>query len=183
MEKPWEDDPTKDRNAAIMGSAFVEHALRQAITTHLAKDSIDPTHKYLFEADDAPFREFSTRIRLARALGIIHKSDYDQIEAIRHIRNAFAHTISKITFSTPEIAAYFADFQIDWESDPIQPWTIIMSPYAGGLLGSLPPSHASRFLFVYIVFRYYWYLIIYPGRSSEEEPIASALSLARSILK
>jgi hypothetical protein len=185
MDDPEKEDPAKDRNAAITGAAFMEHALRKAISTHLITDPIDPQHDYLFESDDAPFKNFSARIKLARALGIINKTDYDQIEIIRNIRNVFAHTINTVTFSTPQIAAYFDDFAIDLGSDPTKYWSALIAPYSSRLAGAVLQNAASRFRFVCVIFKYYRRLSIYvPHLPSIDEAIKSDLSrLASLILK
>ena len=38
----------------------------------------DPEFNYLFDSDDAPYRDFAGRIRLARALGIMSVEEYGQ---------------------------------------------------------------------------------------------------------
>ena len=103
---PWTEDASKDRTAAIMGATFLEYALRNSISRKLAPDEDDKDYNYLFDTDDAPFREFASRIRLARAMGIINRHQFNQLEIIRWIRNAFAHTMDRISFLTPEINVY-----------------------------------------------------------------------------
>jgi hypothetical protein len=163
----WREDPAKDRTAAIMGATFLEHALRQAIEHHLKTDPDDPKHGYLFDSDEAPYKELASRLRLARALGVITKNDFDQMELIRLIRNAFAHSIDRITFSTLEIAAYFDDFDIDYSSEPVSQWLSIMSP-TYNTLGAIPSHHACRMTFVYIIFKFYWKLITGPHKNYKE---------------
>lgn len=153
----WEENPAKDRTAAIMGATFLEHALRQSISRCFAADEYDPDYNYLFELEDAPYREFAGRVRLARALGIVDKSEYDQIEAIRHIRNAFAHTMEDVSFSAPEIAAYFGDLTVLHGDGSITQWLDVMAP-KHTILGSMPSVRASRAAFVYAIFHFFWKL-------------------------
>jgi len=101
-ELAWQPDPHRDRTAAIMGVTFLEY---------------DPEFNYLFAGDEAPYRELAGRIRLARALGINSKDYYYQLEAIRLIRNAFAHTMAEISFQTEEISAYCDDLNLLEESE------------------------------------------------------------------
>lgn len=49
---------------------------------------------------DAPLASFSARIRMAYALGIISKEMRADLDAIRDIRNVFAHAQKHITFDT-----------------------------------------------------------------------------------
>jgi hypothetical protein len=115
---PHVKNPALDRTAAITGATFLEYALREAICCRFAPDPLDQTFSYIFEQDDAPYREFAGRKRLARALGIISKVEYDKLEAIRHIRNAFAHTMAPISFDTPEIVALCDDLAIAGSDAP-----------------------------------------------------------------
>jgi hypothetical protein len=98
---PYVKHPSHDRSAAIVGATIIEYALKKAICLHLKPDPNDPNFNYLFDSDEAPYREFAGRLRLAKALGILSQNDFDKLEAIRHIRNAFAHTLSPIDFDTP----------------------------------------------------------------------------------
>jgi Mannitol repressor len=167
-DKAWEDDPSKDRTAAIMGGTFIEHALRLAISCHLANDKDDPDHNYLFDADDAPYREFSSRARLARALGIISKQEFDEIEIIRLIRNTFAHSIADITFSAPAILAFFEDFDLVSAKAVLDGWIKLMSPKRT-LLGSVVQiGDGRRITWVFVVFKHYWKLLTHSPKAFPE---------------
>jgi hypothetical protein len=102
---PWGDTPPHyDRMAAIVGPTFLEYALKKAIKKHLKPDSVDPDYNYLFSQDDAPYRDFAALNRLARALAVVSIEDYEQLEIIRHIRNAFAHGMdTTLTFDSADI--------------------------------------------------------------------------------
>lgn len=89
MAGPFGESPQYDRMAAILGAAFIEYSLRKAIKHHLKPDASDPDCSYLFVQDDAPYRDFASLNRLARALGIIRLKDYERLETIRHLRNVF----------------------------------------------------------------------------------------------
>lgn len=94
-----------DRGVAIVGAAILEDALRSAITEHLArrKDNTDSDNR-LFEGAEAPLGSLAQRTRMAFSLGIIDKKISDDIDDIRSIRIAFAHSPRRhVTFAHPEI--------------------------------------------------------------------------------
>jgi DNA-binding MltR family transcriptional regulator len=159
----WELSPEKDRAAAIMGATFIEHALKRAIITKFAPDSEDPEFSYAFDSGEAPYRELASRIRLARALGIIDKNQYDNLESIRNIRNVFAHSMENLTFSTPQISAYF-DGIVKFNEDNLM---LLVEAFAPKLsfINALPSSNPSRMVFAQAVFLYYWKLMTYPGQN------------------
>jgi DNA-binding MltR family transcriptional regulator len=55
-----------------------------------------------------PLQSFSSKIVMARALGIITKEVYEELEKIRQLRNAFAHSPDLLHFESKEIAPLFA---------------------------------------------------------------------------
>ncbi len=162
----WTEDSHRDRAAAIMGAAFIEDALRKAITTHLQPDPDDPTFKYLFELDDAPYSELAGRIRLARAMGIIGKGDFVQLEAIRRVRNAFAHTMGQITFQTSEVASLLDELDVLDDSDS---YTVAIETFrlVHTLLSASSLDKGNRLSFAQAVFIFYYRLTNYiPARAS-----------------
>lgn len=166
----WDISADRDRTAAIMGAAFLEYALKKAITTHLKHDPADPNFDYLFDSDEAPYRDFSSRIRLARAIGVISKEEQEQLDVIRHIRNTFAHSMENITFHTAAVAAYFDDLKILDDSDGYKILVETFSPKTT-LLGMMPSSRASRITFAHAVFMFYWKLINYPAPAISRESL------------
>jgi hypothetical protein len=102
---PLGESPEYDRAAAIISATFLEYGLKKCIKTHLKPDPSDPDFTYLFSQDDAPYRDFGTLIRLARALAVIKPSDYEHLETIRRIRNAFAHSMDhSLSFDHPNVS-------------------------------------------------------------------------------
>jgi hypothetical protein len=101
LENPDHDAPSRDRYVAIVASGAVEVALRQAISKHLSaelsQDEVDRTF-------DVTLGDFARRIGMARALGVISADQRTELDRIRTIRNAFAHTIAPLTFENPEVA-------------------------------------------------------------------------------
>ena len=82
-----------DRNIAIVGTAFLEIALKQAITKHLRQDLSGDDYETMIlsifdDYDRSPLATFSLRIRMAFALGIIDDQIRNDFEKIRKLRNA-----------------------------------------------------------------------------------------------
>jgi hypothetical protein len=90
-----------DRGMAILMATSIENALRDSIAAHMR---IDEEDNKLF-GYDAPFGTFDSKIRVGRALGIFGSATERELELIKAIRNAFAHSKVPMDFNTPEIAA------------------------------------------------------------------------------
>jgi DNA-binding MltR family transcriptional regulator len=58
-----------------------------------------------------PLESFSSKIVMARALGIITSDVFEEFEKIRKLRNAFAHSPDLLHFESKEIAPLFAALQ------------------------------------------------------------------------
>lgn len=93
-----------DRALVILIGTFLDDALIVAIAKRLpnvkSKSDTDAIFDYT-----APLGSFSDRIKVAYALGVITKSMHSQLNDIREMRNACAHSKHSITFQTPELAA------------------------------------------------------------------------------
>lgn len=92
---------TSDRTAAIVLGSWVERALEQAIIKVLPRNDERAVGR-LLERDGA-LNSFYAKIHLGFALGLYDQSIVENLEAIRRIRNAFAHTAVAIYFETQEI--------------------------------------------------------------------------------
>ncbi|WP_407471112.1 hypothetical protein [Xanthomonas campestris] len=96
-----------DRAVAIVGAAWVEEALFDSISSFLQPH--EKSHKRLF-GGNSPLGNFSSKIDLARLLGIISDIILADLHRIREIRNEFAHNIAhktdntRLTFSTQHVA-------------------------------------------------------------------------------
>jgi len=163
-------DPAFDRTAAIMGATYLEHALKKAISTHLKSNSEDPDFDRVFYSDGAPLWEFSGRIRMAHGLGIIDAREYQSLEHIRLIRNAFAHTMTHISFDTPEIASQCKELII---TDEPTFKTLDAIFASGGAVYDLLGAYHRR-VYVHAVFILFWKLINYP-------PLSHQSMLARAL--
>jgi hypothetical protein len=91
---------TNDRGACILLSANVEAALEKALTNYLFFSI--PRDEALF-SENGPLSSFSNKILMGRAIKIYGPKTFDNLDRIRHIRNAFAHAHAPVSFATKEI--------------------------------------------------------------------------------
>jgi hypothetical protein len=85
-----------DRGVAIIGAAFVDLVLREAITARLRND--EKLMTLLFE-NRGPLQAFGDRINFGYALEIYASGVYRDLCALKDIRNAFAHSAEAIDFA------------------------------------------------------------------------------------
>lgn len=102
----WDDvleevHQASDRTAAIVLASWVERSLEQSIINALPRHD-DKTISKLLERDGA-LNSFYGKIHLGFALGLYDASVVDNLEAIRRIRNAFAHAALAIHFETQQV--------------------------------------------------------------------------------
>jgi hypothetical protein len=87
------------RALAITCAAFLERALEEYVSSALKwpddEGEAAREQKAFFESD-APYATFSAKIRLGFLLGLYNKVVRDDLDTIREIRNAFAHSTSHI---------------------------------------------------------------------------------------
>lgn len=79
-----------DRGITIIIAAHMEDCLRRLIESFLI-DSKETSG--LFEGPYAPFGSLSGKTKAAFVMGLITKSEMDRIDALRQVRNVFAHHI------------------------------------------------------------------------------------------
>ena len=90
-----------DRDAAIVGTSMIDRGLEAAILREfvaLSKRQIEA----IFEGN-GPLISLSAKIKIGYALGIFAEHARDDLEKIRKVRNAFAHSIQEVSFDTPEV--------------------------------------------------------------------------------
>jgi DNA-binding MltR family transcriptional regulator len=89
------------RAGAMVASAFLDEILKALILLHMESLS-DSEIEALFEPE-RPLASFSSKIKVARALGIIGPKTSHDLNLMREIRNAFAHSLRKMSFETPSV--------------------------------------------------------------------------------
>lgn len=77
-----------DRGITLIIAVHVEAYLRRILETVLIESK--DTEK-LFEGPYAPFGSLSGKTQAAFVMGLITKSERDEIDALRGVRNVFAH--------------------------------------------------------------------------------------------
>jgi hypothetical protein len=89
-------------SGAIVGASIVAEELRGALLSRMRPLS-KSLERQLFEGY-GPHSSLSSRIDIAFALGIVPRESRDDMNTIRGIRNAFAHSKKILHFTDPEIA-------------------------------------------------------------------------------
>lgn len=96
-----------DRACAVVGAAWVEESLQQAIESVLHPH--EKARERLF-AGTGPLGTFAAKIDLACVFGFMTDAIRSDLEAIRRIRNEFAHLVvhrdthARVTFASESIA-------------------------------------------------------------------------------
>ena len=93
----------EDRAAAIIANTQVEDALEDAIASKLVP--LNATEYSDLFTGAQPLASFGAKTKFAFALGIIGKQTRSELDTIRWIRNAFAHSRKPLWFDTKEVAA------------------------------------------------------------------------------
>jgi DNA-binding MltR family transcriptional regulator len=95
--------PQQPITTAILGAVMVEHELEQLLRSKL-KHKDDETWAMLI-ADNGPLKPFYSKIAMGYALGIYDKGMRSDLNIVRSIRNAFAHSKKLIQFNHPAVIA------------------------------------------------------------------------------
>jgi len=91
-----------DRTAGVIAATLLDVRLERLLNAHLI-DGKESTK--LLSGLSAPLASFSARIRAAYCLGLISKNEFEDLHAVREIRNIFAHHIFDCSFANPEVKA------------------------------------------------------------------------------
>jgi hypothetical protein len=88
-----------DRTAALLPAALVDTSLIRPI----AAAARPPNAQELRVSETLLSSDFSAKIKKAFAHGLIGPDTKKNLEVIKEVRNAFAHSLSEIEFATPEV--------------------------------------------------------------------------------
>jgi hypothetical protein len=88
-----------DRGITLIIAAHIEACLRRILESVLIDSN---AASELFEGPYAPFGSLSGKTRAAFLMGLITKAERDQIDAVRAVRNVFAHEATA-SFDHPKI--------------------------------------------------------------------------------
>lgn len=92
------------RAAALIVASILDNFLEDAISLCFVKLGKNKFNA-LFRDRQSLFSSFSNKITVANALGIYNDATRSQLDGVRAIRNAFAHTMQPIDFDHPIIAS------------------------------------------------------------------------------
>ena len=96
---------------SLVLSAAIEQAPGEiAISTHFVVS--DDAAQALFNDQNGPLSTFAAKTKIAYALGVFDAPVRDELDLIRYIRNAFAHSKEPLTFESPLIADACAQLRI-----------------------------------------------------------------------
>lgn len=84
-----------DRGFVLIASGYLEELLKNLIMAQVVEG---------MKEKDVPLGPFSSRIKLAHALGIISSKEFHDLKIIRDVRNDLAHKLD-VSFDAPEIVA------------------------------------------------------------------------------
>jgi hypothetical protein len=90
-----------DRSVAILIAIQIDEALKRTLVRWLRP--LNTKERDGLFGINRPLSNFSARIRLCHAMRVIGPDTRDELDIIREIRNAFAHSGREISFATKEI--------------------------------------------------------------------------------
>jgi hypothetical protein len=93
-----------DRAAVIIFASILEDVLTLALAGKMRKFEDKAAFDRIFDFN-GPLGTFSAKILMAHRLSVIESDTYRQLEIIREMRNACAHSQYAISFKTPELAS------------------------------------------------------------------------------
>lgn len=100
-----------DRTAAIVLASGVERILEQSIIAVLPRHDDRTVERLL--GRDGPLDSFYGKNQLGYSLGIYGSTTLDNLEAVRKIRNAFAHSPLRINFETEQVVEEVQKIKIE----------------------------------------------------------------------
>lgn len=90
IEQITQSDGESDRGLVLFSAAHIDHYLRRILETFLIDDK---SIRDLLDSPFAPFSTLSGKTRAAFAMGLISREEMSRIDAVRKVRNVFAHYI------------------------------------------------------------------------------------------
>ena len=123
-----------DQATAVMGPAYLEHVLERVLKAYFINLSKDDERRMFDGASNGVLGSFSSKIRLAYAISLLGPLSYSDLLLINDIRNVFAHSLHRVSFSHPLIIK---------DCDRLQYFKMTMER----VLGSYTPHRKSLDLF------------------------------------
>lgn len=109
-----------DRTAALIAGAALDGAMVELLRRHFIVELEPEDFVATFYGQNAMLGSFANRTRLCYLVGLISARMRKDLDTIRHVRNAFAHTVTPLSFSHPLVTAECANLTL---RDPIEDLT------------------------------------------------------------
>ena len=135
---------TDDRATAILVATLPEVSLIGPIAYSTRREAMIEEG---FWCDRAPYRHFNNRISKAASVGLIGSKTTSNLDIIRRVRNAFAHSLSEIEFTTPEVERACS----------------LLKPIRPELLATPEPTRQARYHYCYACHEVFQAMITYVG--------------------
>jgi hypothetical protein len=97
------------RGAVVLGVSLAEGQLKRLLLAQMRAALKKEEEDHLF-GPIAPLSSFSSQIKLAYALEVIGPVTRADLDRLRELRNAFAHSRHVISFETPEVIQAISEF-------------------------------------------------------------------------
>ncbi len=101
-----------DRGRSLVAASLIEEMLEVVLRGFFLDTSAT---KKLFDDPNAPLSTFSAKASTSRALGLISHEEFSDIELVRKIRNAFAHSVM-CSFDNDKIKSWASSLKIGMSS-------------------------------------------------------------------
>lgn len=98
---------------AILGVALVEYELERLLRTRFDRDDNETWE--MLTGENGPLADFSAKIKVGYALRLYDHEILHSLEAIRRIRNAFAHTKRLLDFDDAAVREVFSKLELPSE--------------------------------------------------------------------
>ncbi|GEM_PF-6792277 len=132
-----------DRASAVVLGSFVERSLADLLAAKMNHSHIGKIFDF-----SGPLGTFSAKIDLAYAFNFIGPKSYHDLDLIRLLRNAFAHTRRAVSFQTPEVidvCKYLKLPDEDGVTSETAIKTLLPAPHAEAALAK-PPARIRFFI-------------------------------------
>ncbi len=91
-----------DRGCVLLGAAVLEECIEELFHTVFIHNGISKRIQDSLFGSNGPLSTFSSKIKMAYSLGFVSKHIYEDLDAIRRVRNDFAHTSRSVDFLSSE---------------------------------------------------------------------------------
>ena len=95
---------SSDRVAVLLGATIVDTHLERLLSKFFVRGLKESKELLSSSNASAPLLSFSARTKIAYCLGLIEKTEFEDLNKIREIRNAFAHNLFECDFSTKAVS-------------------------------------------------------------------------------